>query len=197
MKSRMSTHQYLRMLINDHKALFDSLDGKSTTDFDEESCSYFALDKFLGESKNLDRFDGDGITLFDTRYSLCLDMHIHNGSVISTFWLQYQHPKAVNTESDSQPQPDVFSWLDKRIVESTHGIPLFCDQTDTEEEFIKIATAWELPDDVKNSGLEHIKRLHAVIKQISPIYLGHLYDEHIDYKIKSVFFDPLFVISGM
>lgn len=195
MKSRMSAHQYLRMLINDHQALFDSLKGTSSTDLDEDSCSYFTLDMFLGESKNLDRFDGDGITLFDTRYSLCLDMHIDNGSLISTFWLQYQHPKPTNTDTESQS--DIFSWLNKQIVESTHGIPLFCDQTQTEAAFIKIATAWELPDDVKNNGLEHIKQLHTVINQISPIYLGHLYDEHIDYKIRTVFFDPLFVISGM
>lgn len=177
MKSRMSAHAMMRRIIADNLPILKEIGGvqKLHGNLDDSGDIAYSIDLKFAVGKNLDRFNGDGVTMMLTEYSLALDLHAYGGEASVVFQVKYECP---TVPSDVE-----------------QGIPIFCELERCEEHFRNVVKKWEMSETEIDAGIQCLQKMHAQLHKIDTLYTGHLYDENLPRA--GVYFDPLRVISGM
>ncbi|MDU8350816.1 hypothetical protein RYA05_02790 [Pseudomonas syringae pv. actinidiae] len=177
MKSRMSAHAMMRRIIADNMPILKEIGGMQELHGSLEGSGDigYAIDLKFAVGKNLDRFNGDGVTMMLTEYSLALDLFAYGSEATVVFQVKYACP-TVPSDVD-------------------RGIPIFCDLESCEQHFRKAVKKWDMSKTEIEAGLQSLRKIHTQFHKIDTLYTGHMYDENLPRS--GVYFDPLRVLSGM
>lgn len=177
MKSRMTAHAMLRRVIADNISILKDIGGAQELygSLTETGDLAYSIELKFAVGQNLDRYNGDGVTMMLTDYSLALDLYAYGSEASATFQVKYTCP---SVPSDIQC-----------------GIPIICDLEKSQEIFRCAVKEWGMSDVEIEAGLQCVQKMHSQFHKIDTLYTGHLFDEN--ESTNGIYFDPLRIMFNI